>query len=270
MVVVVPVVATIAHGRRPAATSSAIAAASASDLHRVLGVVRDQPHVLAAEAREQRRLFDRAVAVRRGVDDQRRGFGGETAAGEAVLGGSFARAEERDERARRGRVLNHPAPRARQAEHLAQPVGRDFLDLGERRTRLPRQAQHAEAGADVVAEHARQFAVRRKVAEEHRVRPVRESGHDHGVEIAKHRVERLRPIGWRRRQLPPNFARRRLRHHRPARHIRAIVGDPVDQLVAAFAEFVRSHTSGAMSLSYDMKVMKPIKLMKKTLGLVFS
>ena len=36
----------------------------------------------------------------------------------------------------------------------AHPVGDDFFELGQRRARLPREAEHAEAGADVVAEHA--------------------------------------------------------------------------------------------------------------------
>ena len=210
--------------------------------HRVVRVVRDAPDVLAAETREQRRFVDRAVTVRRRIDDQRRRLQLQPAAREAVVGGALARAQQRDQCARRRRVLNHAAPPVGQAEHLPQPVGGDFFDLGQRGTRLPRQSQHAESGAGVVAEHARQLAVAWEVAEERRVLPsatVRASR-------SSSRSRRIASNGSgssrrRRRQTLFDFARRRLRHHRPIRHACPVISDPIDELMSVFAEFVGSH-----------------------------
>ena len=62
-------------------------------------------------------------------------------------------------------------------------VGRDLLDLGQGRARLPGQAEDAEAGAQVVAEDGRELAVRGEVAEEPRVLPVGEAGQNHLLEV---------------------------------------------------------------------------------------
>ena len=92
--------------------------------------------------------------------------------------------------------MNHAAPGRRQADHLAHPIGGDFLHLGKRRAGLPGQAQHAQAGAGEIAEHAPKQAIGGEVTEEARMLPVREAGQDDTVQIADHSLERL---GVRRR-----------------------------------------------------------------------
>ena len=145
---------TAAGPRRGPRRSSAVERVGA---HRVGVVVRHEPHVRAAEAGEQRRLLDRAVAVARGVDRQRLRLGLQAAARHAEARRPLARAQQRDQRAGGGGVLDDAAASASaRPDHLPQPVGRHFLELGERRARLPGQAEHAEARAQVVAEHARQ------------------------------------------------------------------------------------------------------------------
>ena len=67
-----PVVATTAHGARPAREVGVDRRVERVGPHRVAASsCGDRADVLAAEAGEQRRLVDRAVAVRRGVDDER-------------------------------------------------------------------------------------------------------------------------------------------------------------------------------------------------------
>jgi hypothetical protein len=70
VVVVVPVVATMAQGTEPHARSARIASCERVGAHRLSLVDRDHPQVLAAEAREQGGLLDRAVTVHGGVDHQ--------------------------------------------------------------------------------------------------------------------------------------------------------------------------------------------------------
>ena len=241
VLVVVPVVATTAQGTRPACAIRGNGLARARRPHRPIRVERIQPQMVAAEAGEQRGLLDRAVAVRRRVDDERRGSGLQPASREAVVGRALARAEQRDERAGGRGVLNDAAPGRQTAEHLTKPVGRDFFDFGQRRTRLPRQAEHAQARAREVAQHAREIAVAGEVAEERRMRPVRETRDDDRVEVAHDVVERFGRLGRRRRQPGLDLARRVSAPSRVARHARPIVRDPVDQLMTMAPEFFRGH-----------------------------
>ena len=176
-------------------------------------VVGDVADVVAAEAGEQRRLIHRAVAVRRGVDHQRLRFGLQAAAAQSEIGGALAGAEQRHQRAGGRGVLDHAAPCVGEAGHAAHPVGHDFFDFGQRGAGLPGEAEHAEAGGEVVAEHAGEFAVRREVAEEAGMLPVREAGHDDAVEIGQDGVEgfgRLRRVGGQRGL---DLAGRGARHH---------------------------------------------------------
>ena len=147
VVVVVPVVATTAHGHAAGGAVLGDGRRQRVGAHRVVRVARRRADVLAAEAGQQRRLVHGAVAVGGGVDDQRLRLGLQPAARERVAGGPFARADQREQRRGRRRVLDHALPRVRQAHHLAQPVGGDLFHFGQRRTRLPGQAEHAEAGA---------------------------------------------------------------------------------------------------------------------------
>ena len=102
-------------------------------------------------------------------------FALQAAACQRIVRGAFAGAHQSDQRAGRGGILDHAAPRFGEADHLAHPVGDDFLQLGQRRAGLPGQTEHAQAGAEVIAQHRGELAVGRKVAEE--VRDV-ENGRD--------------------------------------------------------------------------------------------
>ena len=210
-------------------------------LHRMALVGRNDVNVVATESCQQRRLLDRAVAVRRDVDDQRRDLGLQPATRQRKPGSSLAGTEQRHERRRGRRILDDSAPRRAETHHLPDPVGRDLLELRERRTRLPRQAEHAEPRAQVVAEHGREFAVRREVAEEIRMLPVRQARQDHRLEIPQHRVEALGRVRRRSGQLRTDRARRDPRHHRKVTDARPVIRDPVDDLVAQLAELVGRH-----------------------------
>ena len=70
-----------------------------------------------------------------------------------VIGAAFPGADKRHQRGGGRRVLDHTAPRAAQAEHVAQPIGGDFLDFGEGRAGLPGQPNHTQAGAQAIAQH---------------------------------------------------------------------------------------------------------------------
>ena len=144
VVAVVPQVATMAQGSRPAARSSTMAAASASARMSKLLIHRNHAQVLAAEPGEQRGLLHRAVRLRGHVHHQRPLLALQAAARGGVVGGALARADQRDERRGGGGVLDHARPALGQPEHLPPPVEADFFELGERRTRLPVEPELAE------------------------------------------------------------------------------------------------------------------------------
>ena len=132
-------------GRSPFARSSAIISRKRVGAHGVFVVERDEPQIVAAEAGEQRAFVDRAVRVRRHIDARRARFALQAAARQRIIRRPLARADERDQRAGRGGVLDHAAPGGRKAEHLPEPVGDHLLDLRHRRARLPREPDHARA-----------------------------------------------------------------------------------------------------------------------------
>src|SRR5262249_38634869 len=159
----------------------------------------------------------------------------------SVLSGPFAGADERDERARRRRVLNDAAPGLRQSQHRAHPVGRDLFDLRQRRTGLPRETEHAEAGADVVAQHARQRAVGREVSEESRMLPVEQSRQHDLIEVVEDGRKWLRVVRRAAGQTPLDVARFDRGHHRSCGGSGSIIGNPIDEPMAGHAEFVTCH-----------------------------
>jgi hypothetical protein len=75
-----------------------------------------------------------------------------------------------------------------------------LLELGRGRAGDPGHALDAESGADEVAEHRGARRVRREVAEEAGVLPVRHAGQDDAVEVGEDGGERLTVLGRRRRQ----------------------------------------------------------------------
>ncbi len=182
--------------------------------HRVRRIGRHEVNVVPTEAGQQRRLVHRTMGLRRDVDDERPRLVLQAAAARTVPADPFARRDQRHQGAGRRRVLNHAGPLVRQSTHLPQPVGDDFFDLGERRARLPRQAEHAETRADVVAQHAGEQAVAREVPEEARVLPVREGRHDDAIEVRDDRLEGFGLDRRRCRQLTLDVAGFGAGHHR--------------------------------------------------------
>src|SRR5579863_988897 len=108
------------------------------------------------------------MRLARGVDDQRRALALQAAARQGKGARPFARADQRDQGPGRGRVLDDAAPAVAQAYELTHPIDDDLFELGQRRARLPRQAERAEACREIVAEHGRELAVAGEVAEEAR------------------------------------------------------------------------------------------------------
>ena len=113
-------------------------------------------------------------------------------------GRSVARGGERDERARRRRVLDVAVQPVRKAEELREPVERHLLELLERGRRAPEDPDLVQTGGEQLGEDRRLGARRREVREEARALPVREPGQEHRVEIVEDRAERLRLVRRRR------------------------------------------------------------------------
>ena len=179
--------------------------------------------------------------MRRNIDARLARLALQPAARERVAGRALPRADQGDQRARRGGVLDDAAPGGGQPEHLPQPVGDDLLDFGEGRARLPGQSEDAEASADQIAKNARRQRIGGEIAEE-----------------ARDAAKATAPAGppcpdrrSRRRSLPvppaaPRATRREPRrfgrgHDRPPAHAFVVVGEPVDQPMAIAAEFFRRH-----------------------------
>jgi hypothetical protein len=209
----------------------------------------DRAQVFAAEAGEQRRFLDRAVTLRRRVDHERRRLGLKSAARGTVAGRAFARADQGDEAGSRRGVVDYAAPARRQAEHLPEPVSRQFLDLGQRGARRPVEPELRETGAREVAEDRREQAVRREVRKETRVLEMTQCRQDQPVEVRHDRVERLRALGRCRGQRSAQRAMglRRQRGIVPGVHALAKVRDPVDELMTTAAEFIGGHWCDGMS-----------------------
>ena len=101
---VVPIVATMAIGRRPAARSSAIARLRGRRRPSRSRVGRDPDQRRAPETERHARLLDRAVGLLGGVHARRRDVRGRPARGRGVEARRLPRRGERDERRRRRRI----------------------------------------------------------------------------------------------------------------------------------------------------------------------
>ena len=143
---VVPMVATTAMGRRPAARSAAIAAASASGSQRV-DVVDRHPHErVTPETERHARLLDRAVRFRRRIHPERRHvLTPRQALGRDLEAGGLSSGGERDQRRGRCRVGQQAVEAVGQAQGLAEPVDHDLLELGGDRRGPPQHGVLAES-----------------------------------------------------------------------------------------------------------------------------
>ena len=175
------------------------------------------------------------------VDGERAGLGLEAAAAERVVGGALAGGDEGDEGAGGGGVLDDAVEGGGEAGHLADPVEDDVLDLGDGGAGLPGEAEDAEAGAGEVAEDAGEQAVGGEVAEEARVLPVGEAGQDEGVEVGEDVAEGLGLLGWGGGELRGDVAGLDLGHDGTVGEVGAVVGEPVDELMAVRTELFGGH-----------------------------
>ncbi len=208
---------------------------------RVLVVGRDQAQVLGAEAGEQRRFGDRAVRLVRGVDDERRLLGLQSAAVLAEARRALAGAEQGAERRRAGAVVDHAAEGLGQADHLPQPVHDHVLDLGRRGARLPAHALGAETRRDEVGEHRGEVGVGGEVGEPAGVVPVRDARQHDALEVGDDVAEALALLRRLGRQLRRDLAGLDAAHDREFVEALAVGGDPLDQLVAQRAELGGIH-----------------------------
>ena len=242
VVAVVPTVATIAAGQVAVGEILGDHFGERVGAHGVFGVERNEPQVVAAEAGEQRALVDRAMRVRRHIDARRARFALQAAARQRIIRRPLARADERDQRAGRGGVLDHAAPGGREAEHLPQPIGDDFLDFRHRRARLPREPDHAEPGADddrrECPRAGRWRGNSRRSAD---AAKATSPGTTSRFEILDHRAEVFRLVRRRGGQGVADLAGPGFGHHRPVGQALVVVGQPIDELMAIAAEFFRRH-----------------------------
>ncbi len=208
---------------------------------RVVFVGGDQANVVTPEAGQQRGLVHRAVGVGTDIHDQWLGFGLQATPHQSVIGGAFARADQRHQGAGRGGVLNHPAPLRRQAEHLAKPVQGRFFQFAQCWARLPRQPQYAKPGTQEVPQHGGQRPVRGKITVEIRVLPMGQARHDQLIHVLDNRVEGLALLRRGRRQGRLQVTGLDLGHDRTLMHGLAVIGDQVDQLMAILAKLFGGH-----------------------------
>ena len=101
------------------------------------------------------------------------------------LGPCLARGSQREHRRDRGGVVEKAEPAAGQAKHLAQPIGRDLLELRRRGRGAPEHRLDVERGDEQLAKDAGHGGRGREVAEESWVVPVGDAGNDLGFEVAK-------------------------------------------------------------------------------------
>ena len=160
-----------------------------------------------------------------------------------MVGGTLARAYQRDEGGGGSRILDDARPALGKSKHLAPPVETHLFELGQRRTRLPVEPELPQARAHQVAEHGGRQTVGREIAVKARILPVRARRQDQLIEIPADRGELFGGLRWHRRQGRAQGARGVARHHWKfhARHTLTIVRDPVDELVTGAAKFLGGH-----------------------------
>ena len=152
------------------------------------------------------------------------------------VGSRGAGRRERDERARRGGVLDVAVQPGRKPEELREPVERHLLELLQRGRRAPEDPDLVEARDQELGEDAGLGAGGREVREEARALPVRDPGHEHVVEVAENSGERLGLVRRRSGQRGPHRARLDLREHGPLAHALEVGRDPVERRGAVVAK----------------------------------
>ena len=209
-------------------------------------VVRHDPRPVRADAGDAQSLLDARVGMSCGIGDEpcRVAVGVDRTPRRPPPG-----RQDRDQGRLARRALDHPttgvargAEPRRQIEQLAHPVEHQRLELGTGRRGDPAHALHTESGGEQFAEDRR---VRRFPGSRRRIGmlPVGEAGHDHPVEVGHEAAKGSGSVGGcsgSAARTSPGSASGWTGCRSTALEV---VGDPVDELVAAGAELVGGHGS---------------------------
>ncbi len=138
------------YGRWPQARGT-VGGNGGSECGRVHPELRIDGHganVLTPEARQQRRFFDGAVRLRRGIDDEGRITALQAGPCRTVVGGTLTGADQCHKTGCRCGVLQNAAEGRWQPQQIAQPVRHHLLNLSQCRTCLPIESDGREAARD--------------------------------------------------------------------------------------------------------------------------
>ena len=201
----------------------------------------DEPQVAQPVPGQGNCLRNRRMRVRCGVNRERRALGLQAAARLGVIRRPLARGRRGDEACAGGAVGDDALPGRRERSQLAQPLGHDFLDLGQRGSGLPGDPERPQPGGGQVAQHRSEGCVGREPAEVARMLNLGHARDDDAVEVGQYLAERLGLLRCVARQLARHLPRRHLRLDRQLRDPATVIGDPVDQLVTSGPELLRPH-----------------------------
>ena len=135
---------------------------------------------------------------------------------------------ERDERARRRRVLDLPAKPSGEPEQLREPVERHLLELLQRRGGPPEDPELVQPGDQDLGEDRGLRARHREVREPARVLRVRQPGQEHAVEVASTAANGSGSSGGDAGKRGADLTRLDLGEHRELANPLEIGRDPVD------------------------------------------
>src|SRR5579884_482734 len=192
-----------------------------SHIHAELAIDANLAQPRLPDAQHDARLFNRRVRLLRSVVAQARHLG---PARHALLANvqvrnSLTRRRQGVEDAGGCGVVDDAKERARQTEHLAQPVQRHLLQFRRRRRGAPEHGIDVQRAGKHLAEDAGARTGNAKIGHETRRVPVRNAGHQHAVNIGEDSLHCLRLLWRLRGQRVANVAGSDLCQHR-------VVADP--------------------------------------------
>ncbi len=133
------------------------------------------------------------------------------------------------------------------------------LELGRGGRGAPEERHLVERGREQLGQDRRLRAARREVGEEARRLPVGDPRHQHLVEVAQDRGERLPALRRRGGQRGADLARLDLREHRALADALEVAGGPVDRRVAVLPEahFISSLDLGPGARVQHLRLRQP-------------
>jgi hypothetical protein len=201
------------------------------------GVAGDLAEPVLSDAENDARLLHGGVRLVRGVHAQAR-LPDQPAPAGVEPGHRFARRGQGHQGGGGGGVLDDAEQAGGQAEHLAQPVEGDQLELGGGGRGLPEHAVRVEGRREGLGQDGRSGGGVGEVGEEARVVPVGEAGDDHALDVGQDPGQRL---GLHRRgpgQHGLHLAGTCPGQHGVAPGLLDVARDPVHQPVGLGAELV--------------------------------